>query len=494
VLAAVLVVPGAAHATFPGKNGKIAFDTDSTSTPSGIWTVNPDGTGGAPVPIDGLDPAWSPDGTKLAAAVAGPSDPDCDFAFIQCNSEIYVGNADGTNMTRLTFTMYSAERDPTWTPDGQAITFTRYTGLSTDEIVSINADGTGENLMPIPGQGRVFGAAWSPDGRKLSYTRILPESGTDPTAAIFIWSADGSGTTRFCCDDVNALLPDWSPDQRSIVFNKATNIVARQNIDGSGYTELSNHGFTPQWSPDGTKIVFEDTQSNVARVSTMNADGSNVQQLTTRRSHRPSWQPIPINAYPRPRGASPLRVSLVPAYRACSAPNTTHGAPLAFPSCTPPQPASERLTTGTPDANGRPVRMSAALTLRVVTGDVEIQAHLNDVANSDLTDYSGTLRAQLPLRITDKFNTPHPGGPGAATTQPFVYGFTIPCASNPGPTTGSDCTVATSMNALTPGTHADGRRAVWQLGQVRVFDGGADQDGSTTADNTVFATQGVFVP
>jgi hypothetical protein len=187
-------------------------------------------------------------------------------------------------------------------------------------------------------------------------------------------------------------------------------------------------------------------------------------------------------------------VSLVPAYTACTSPNSTHGAPLSFPSCTPPDATSAHLTTGTPDANFRPVRMNASLTFKVVTGDVQIKANLNDVANTDLTDYTGSLRAQLPVRITDKFNTPHPGGPGAATTQPFVYGFTVPCATNPGLTTGSDCNLATSMNALAPGTHADGRRAVWQLGQVRVFDGGADADGSTTADNTVFAVQGVFVP
>ena len=189
-----------------------------------------------------------------------------------------------------------------------------------------------------------------------------------------------------------------------------------------------------------------------------------------------------------------MQVSLVPAYNACTSSNTTHGAPLAFPSCTPPDQASAHLTAGTPDANGRAVRMNAALKLQVLTGDVRITAHLNDVANQDLTDYTGSLRAQLPVRITDKWNTPHPGGPGAATTQPFVYGFTIPCVANAGTTTGSDCDIATTMNALAPGTHADGRRAVWQLGQVRVFDGGSDQDGSTTADNTPFAVQGVFIP
>ncbi len=56
--------------------------------------------------------------------------------------------------------------------------------------------------------------------------------------------------------------------------------------------------------------------------------------------------------YPRPRGASPLRVSLTPAYKSCSSPNSVHGAPLAGPSCTHPVPASSYLTVGTFDANG----------------------------------------------------------------------------------------------------------------------------------------------
>jgi hypothetical protein len=37
-------------------------------------------------------------------------------------------------------------------------------------------------------------------------------------------------------------------------------------------------------------------------------------------------------------------------------------------------------------------------------------------------------------------------------------------------------------------------RAIWALDTVRIFDGGADGDGETTADNTVFARPGVFIP
>ena len=49
--------------------------------------------------------------------------------------------------------------------------------------------------------------------------------------------------------------------------------------------------------------------------------------------------------YPRPGGATPLRVPLVPAYSACTNPNTTHVVPLAYQSCTPPVLESPLLTT-----------------------------------------------------------------------------------------------------------------------------------------------------
>ena len=48
--------------------------------------------------------------------------------------------------------------------------------------------------------------------------------------------------------------------------------------------------------------------------------------------------------HPRPKGATPLYASLVPAYNACGTPNRTHGPPLAFPSCNPPVQTSTAVT------------------------------------------------------------------------------------------------------------------------------------------------------
>ena len=76
----------------------------------------------------------------------------------------------------------------------------------------------------------------------------------------------------------------------------------------------------------------------------------------------------------------------------------------------------------------------------------------------------------------------------------FSFGFTIPCASTPDPDEGGACTLNTTADALFPGAIAEGRRAIWQLGAVEVYDGGADDDGDTAADNTLYMKQGVFIP
>src|SRR5207244_4579848 len=103
-------------------------------------------------------------------------------------------------------------------------------------------------------------------------------------------------------------------------------------------------------------------------------------------------------------------------------------------------------------------------------------------------------RANRPRRITDRNHSPSPGGPGAATTVPFLFGFDVPCTPDPDPTVGSDCTLTTSVNTLYPGAIVGGKRAIWQMGRGRIDDAGPDGNPDTTADNTVFLDQGVFVP
>jgi len=220
--------------------------------------------------------------------------------------------------------------------------------------------------------------------------------------------------------------------------------------------------------------------------------------------------------YPRPRGASPLRVSLVPAYEQCTAPNHTHAAPLAFPSCNPPRQTSERVTVGTPDANGAAARSIGFARLSVLAGepgepddsDVLIEADITDLrclpgqdtatcGDANLAagpDYTGELEAVANLRVTDRYNdVAADGGSDPATVVDFPFPVTVPCSGTPDDVGGA-CAVSTSANALVPGAVRDGKRANVEVGQITVNDGGPDGLVATADGNRKFAAQGVFIP
>jgi hypothetical protein len=213
--------------------------------------------------------------------------------------------------------------------------------------------------------------------------------------------------------------------------------------------------------------------------------------------------------FARPKGATPLRASLVPAFQLCTSPNRTHGGPpqLAQPSCAPPVQASNFLTVGTPDNNGQAANATGSVQYTVLVGDsttlaneadVRIATSITDVRNkSGLTDYAGQLQEVASLRVTDRFNsadlaTQPANDTGTGNDTPFPV--TIPCTTTPSNTAvGSTCALTTTANALAPNFVIESKRTIWQMGPVQVFDGGSDGNAST-AGNTLFLDQGVFVP
>jgi hypothetical protein len=213
--------------------------------------------------------------------------------------------------------------------------------------------------------------------------------------------------------------------------------------------------------------------------------------------------PDPRAHYPRPRGATPFRVPLVPAYAQCTAPNRNHGSPLVYPSCRPPAPRSSLLTVGTPDANGKGANSIGSVLFRVIVGDpdtpaneadVAVSMNLTDVRRSGvLTDYTGEIRETTMLRLTDRRSGPAGNGRDDATMVDVPMSVDVACSGTPDSAVGANCSIATAVNALIPGAVREGERAIWELGTVEVYDGGPDGVGST-ADNTVFARQGLFVP
>ena len=212
-----------------------------------------------------------------------------------------------------------------------------------------------------------------------------------------------------------------------------------------------------------------------------------------------AWYAPPDPGFARPKGATPTRASLVPAYQPCTASNRTHGPPLASPSCTPPVQSSNFLTMGSPDANGAAANGSGSVSLLAVVGnpantvddaDLKLKVNIVDVRNkTGLGDYTGQLKATSSVRITDRDNGPSEVG----VTQDSPFSFTVPCATTALTTIGSTCTLDTTADALVPNTIKENVRAVWQLGKIEVFDGGSDGV-ANTEPNTRYLAQGFFVP
>jgi hypothetical protein len=216
-----------------------------------------------------------------------------------------------------------------------------------------------------------------------------------------------------------------------------------------------------------------------------------------------------VPGFPRPKGATPARVSLVPAYQPCASSNRAHGGPLAFPSCAPPQMSSSVLTVGTPDANGSTANFSGSVRFGVVAGDpatdsdeadVNLAVSLTDIRNRPSgTDYVGRVLATMDVQITDQNNaaeTPEPG-----TVQTLKYEFPIDCVATPVTTIGSACSLSTTADALIPATVLENKRTIWEIGQVSIKDAGANNTGYASCpptcgdgDETTFLRQGVFVP
>jgi hypothetical protein len=209
--------------------------------------------------------------------------------------------------------------------------------------------------------------------------------------------------------------------------------------------------------------------------------------------------PADANAagYARPLGAGPLRVPLVVTYSPCFAPNRTHGAPLAFPSCSPPSQSSAFLTVGSPDANGNGARAVGSARLDPVIGDpttpvneadIRFQLSVTDVRlKTDLSDYAGQLQFVFPLGITAETL-----GIGSTSVQ-VPFAIPVNCTVTADPAEGSTCAMNTTANTVIPGSITEGQRAVLSVGQIKVFDGGVSGMAGA-ADNTLFMVQGVFIP
>jgi Tol biopolymer transport system component len=173
---AALLLAAPASASFPGKNGKIAFGSFRDGNWD-IWTMNPDGSAQTRLTTNlsvDLQPAWSPDGSKIAfLSQRDSTGTECDhFDGTICgvNNEIYVMNADGTGLRRLTD---FPSGEPAWSPDGLKIACGGESEPTGGGVFIANADGSGLTNLVAAGGG---GPVWSPDGKKIAFIMVVDSS------------------------------------------------------------------------------------------------------------------------------------------------------------------------------------------------------------------------------------------------------------------------------------------------------------------------------
>jgi len=419
-------------------------------------------------------------------------------------------SADGR---RVAFVTKSKSLDPR---DTDALDDVYVRDLDTNEttLASVSTGGVKGNFEST----RV---SISGDGKRVAFgsnASNLDPADTEQASDVFVRDLEAGTTvlvsraTGVAGADSNAaaVSSSLSADGRFVVFSSAaTNLdppphsthVFVRDLDANTTTVISratgaagakgnNNSGGPSLSGDGRWVAFASVATNLSPDDT---DSMTDIYVRDRLLDVTSLQSRGSAGYPRPQAATPADVPLVPAYAACSAANRTHAAPLNFDSCAPPTMSSSHLTLGTPEANGRSVAGVGSVRYRVLAGDVELTVNATDVRNrADLTDYTGELRLEAPLRITDRLSDPTELP--AATVVDRSLDVVVPCAATVDPMVGSTCSIASTLNSLIPGIIQSGFRSIWELGQISVADGGADGDGDTAADNQPFLRQGVFVP
>lgn len=192
----------------------------------------------------------------------------------------------GSTSVRLTNSA-EAENYPSWSPDGKRLVYARdYDGSA---IYVLNVDGS-KYARLSPMHGMDVTPSWSPDGTKIIYShlRSAPQPNKPPLTDIRVMNSDGTGDHAILANVIFAVEPRWSVNDR-IVFMSLMHggmlDIYTMNADGTDLRQLTtsqgNNG-DPVWSPDGSLISFGSDREGGDKVNifAMRADGSEVTQLT----------------------------------------------------------------------------------------------------------------------------------------------------------------------------------------------------------------------
>lgn len=292
-----------------GGFGQIAFASDRTGVMQ-VWVVNADPLNPAPRQITNIQegacqPTWSPDGMRIAFTSPCQAKQDT-----YPGSGIYIIDLNDLSapVTKVIASL-EGDFDPAWSPDGKRIAFTSLRN-QIPAIYVINLDDfTYQDLSQSTKPDKQ--PSWSPSGTQIAYVRQFL------SGQIWIMSDNGQTQNRFSpLGPLNNIWPSWSIDGQVVFYSQSSVekfnpwLVYRryEDRDTSNETRIpaNPRGETGPFvqvrpSPDGTLLAYESWPDGENHdIYIMNSNGSNPQRLTTDPDYDfgPTWRPVIIEKLP----------------------------------------------------------------------------------------------------------------------------------------------------------------------------------------------------
>jgi TolB protein len=297
VVCGVLASAPTADAAFPGSDGRLVFSYEAPVpreglTQSDLFTMNPDGGDLLQLTYtrhrNELAAAWDPTGSRLAFQRTPTP-----FG----HGSIWVMDADGSAPTQLTHGIDA--RDPAWSPNGRRIAFTMF-GPGTDVSIYTMRASDGGGLRRITTWGsQEFEPAWSPDGGQLAFTRGYERGDVGDLWVIDVRTGEARRITTSPTYDHQV---SWTSNGRRLIFQRTrinTSKIASIRPTGRGLILLTSGHFDtgPAPSPLGTRIAFESDRDTdfLPDLWIMDADGTHLERIADLpfASTMADWQPVP---------------------------------------------------------------------------------------------------------------------------------------------------------------------------------------------------------